>query len=101
MAISIGSDNLVTLSNLTDNLTGDNVNTAAVTGTLLDEDDAIVSSFNLPYVTGSNGNYQGFIPASISGDLTEGASYQIRLLVVVGSNQQVFAEWDAAVYTLI
>lgn len=80
MAISLSSDNRVTLSALT-NLANDAViNNATVTGTLKLAS-ATVGTFNMTS-TGSGGNYTGLIPYSLASTLIDGATYSVFLLCV-------------------
>lgn len=100
MAISIGSDNLVTLSGLIDNTTALYQNSATVTGALLTATNTPVTTFNLTYVTSSNGNYRGTIPAATTATLTVGAEYKIKVTAVSVSNTLVLWQSDVAENTV-
>lgn len=96
--IAIASDTLVSLYALYNSLTGDYVNDATVSGVLKDADGEVLSSFSLT-ATGTGGNYNGVIPASVTDDLTEGGIYTVAITAVSGSNQRVFQLQDVASYS--
>lgn len=91
--LSIGSTELVTLYSLIDNLTGQFVNNATVSGALLDRDrSTTLTTFSMPYVVASNGEYQGTITSGTTAALTNGTTYQVRVTANAGGNVRVF--WD-------
>lgn len=85
--ISIGSDNLVTLTGLIDNTTSSYQNAATVTGQLQTSTGATVgTSFTLTYVVASNGTYRGTLPASTTSAITLGNEYQVKVTAVSSGN---------------
>ena len=69
MILALGSDNSVVLDGLSDIQTGAYINGATVTASVLNMDGTAVdgaSGLPLSYVLGSNGKYQGTVPASVS-----------------------------------
>lgn len=80
--LNIGSDNLVTLSDLTDNFDGTVCNDATASGTLTRATDSTaLADFDYTYESGSDGKYEAIIPASVTGDLTEDSLYKITTTV--------------------
>lgn len=77
------SDNDVVVTATTLASSDDYVNTASVAWTLRDSDLASVSTGDCEYVTGSNGEYRGTIPSSVS--VTDGALYFLDVAVADGS----------------
>ncbi len=93
--ISIGSDNLITLTGLIDNTTGTYQNAATVTGTLFTAANASVATFNLNYVASTNGNYRGTIPAGVTATLALGEEYKIK--VVAASSGNTLVVWKTEI----
>jgi hypothetical protein len=80
VAIYVGSDNRIELTGLRDPDDDSYVNDATVTALLKDSADANTisgSSITLTYVTGSDGNYRGSMPNTVS--LTDGTSYYVHV----------------------
>jgi len=80
IAIYVGSDNRIELTGLRDPDDDSYVNDATVTALLKDSTDTSTisgSSITLTYVTGSDGDYRGSIPSSVS--LTAGTAYYARI----------------------
>jgi hypothetical protein len=76
--LAIGSDNLVRLDALTNASTGAFVNSASVSFVLRDAlGNIVVGTTAMPYVTGSNGRYEGAIPAATA--LVENATYTLEI----------------------
>lgn len=86
MAISILSDNLITLSGLFDTISNVYVNTATVHATLYTGSSSI-TTLSLNYVPGSNGNYQGILPFAITENLTENSVYSVAVSADWAGNQ--------------
>lgn len=82
----IGNDNILELDALTDDLTGDALNAAAVTVTLVDSDGDEVGGEvwpkTLAYVTNSNGVYRATLPHTLS--MTSGGRYVAQVAVDAG-----------------
>lgn len=85
--VYISSDNLVTVDELTDPITGSYVNDATVTSKLTTDaagaSTVTGSNITLTYVTSSNGKYQESMPSSVS--LTEGTNYYHFVTAASGS----------------
>jgi len=80
----VGSDALITLQGLYDNISGNYANSATVTGELLDDDGTQVTTFNLSYVAASDGNYQGVLLASVTTGLTLNDRYGVVITATSG-----------------
>jgi hypothetical protein len=77
-AISVGADNLVQWDRMTDPSTGSYVNNATVTFTLYTAAGGVISgveNVSMPYVAGSSGRYQGWIPYDTG--LVSGQRYKL------------------------
>jgi len=96
--LSLNSDNTVQLTDLKDNLTGQAVNDATVSGSLLDLGGHLLASFTMSYVGGSSGEYIGFIPVAIASTLSDGEAYLIRVVVESSGATQTFSQTDMATY---
>ena len=77
--IAIGGDTMVELSGLYDEYNEAYVNDATVTFDLLDGSTAISEDISMSYVSGSNGQYRGIIPAATSTNLVEHKWYQLDI----------------------
>lgn len=84
MAISIGSDEVVTLTGLLDNVTGSYQNAATVNGYLYDSAGTQVTTFTLSYVAASTGNYRGTLTSAVTSLLTVGNEYKIKVSATQG-----------------
>lgn len=97
--IIIGADRLVTLSGLIDNSNSTYQNAATVSGSLLSDDRlTTITTFTLTYVSASNGNYQGTIPASITSTLTPSTNYRIVVTAVSSGFTFEIEDRDTAGY---
>lgn len=84
--LSIGSSNLVRLDALTNASTGAYVNAATVSFTLKDATGSVVSGLSgvsMPYVSASNGRYEGTIPSTAT--LTLNALYTLEITTTAGA----------------
>lgn len=64
---------------------------ATVTWTLYQSDKTTsVSSGSLTYTTDSNGDYLGVIPATVTGTLTVGSTYYVKIVVAEGGADGVW-----------
>lgn len=96
-SLLIGSDNVVTLKDPTtgnglyDSVAAAYVNSATVTGQLLNADETAVagSGFTLAYVAASNGVYRGVLTNAVTSLLTQGGEYIVQVTAVNGSYQLV------------
>jgi hypothetical protein len=82
LLIYVDSDTLLTVDHLKDARTGQYVNTAEITASLLDASLQPVpeaQDLTLAYVVNSDGKYQGVIPSPLS--LTPGATYHIDVII--------------------
>jgi len=89
--IYLETDNIVWVRGLKDQVTGSYVNDATITATLYDKDDQVVSgaeNLPVPYVNGSDGDYAGAIPHTVS--LTAGEAYTVKVTVTKGDYQTVY-----------
>jgi hypothetical protein len=77
--IAIGSDNLVRLDQLQSASSAAYINSALVTFVLKDPNGNNLQTGNVNYVSGSNGRYEGTIPASVTGGLTLDAIYSVQI----------------------
>lgn len=78
--LPIGEDVLVEWRAAKNSATDEFVNDATMRFTLKDAADADVSgavNLTMDYVAGSDGIYQGTLPASVTSGLTEGATYWV------------------------
>ena len=82
--LNIGSDALVVLNGLKDNLNdGVYINDATVTGELtLAKDEVSLNSFSFDYDTSSDGRYEATIPASVTATLEDKTQYCFRVTAV-------------------
>ncbi len=86
--ISIDSDNLVSLTGHQDSVTGNYINTATVTCSILDGSTetshsyVILFTITLSYIALSNGNYRGTFSAAQTATLSEGKSYILEFTAV-------------------
>ena len=80
--IAIGSTNLVTLAGHQDLVSGDYINDASVTASVLDCDGEAIISIPLDYISDSDGNYQGVIIPGDSEDLEDGLTYTVTVEAV-------------------
>jgi hypothetical protein len=83
--ITLGSDALITLTGLYDNISAQYANSATVTGSLNDSDDVVKSTFTLDYVAASDGNYVGVILAAVTTGLDENARYGVVITAISGA----------------
>ena len=86
MSIAFASDNLVSLSSLYDTVASSYINNATVSGVLTDYTGATVTTVSLSYVSASNGNYRGTLPASVTATLTIGPIYYLTVSATVSSS---------------
>lgn len=91
--ISIGSDRTVLLSGLYDNVSAAYQNDATVTG-VLSQSGTTVYSFSLSYVSSSDGNYRGTIPATTTADLVAGQRYTVRVTATATSGNKLMSQED-------
>lgn len=85
--IHIGSDCLITLDALTDNVDGSYVNDATASADLtLASDDTAIDDFSLDYVADSDGKYQGVIAASVTATLDVDNVYAVRMTATVDAS---------------
>jgi hypothetical protein len=78
--IAIGSDNLVRLDQLQSASSGQYVNAATVTFVLKDSTGAVIqNTTTMPYVSASNGRYEGTITAATSATLAQNGQYSIEI----------------------
>jgi hypothetical protein len=84
----VETDTKVTLRGLKDEL-GAFVNDATVTGDLYDKTVVVDNGSNIPftYVDGSDGDYEGVIPANVP--IKEGSSYDLFLTAVRSGKMMV------------
>jgi hypothetical protein len=81
----IDTDNCVQITGLKDVVTDQYVNDATVTGVLTDKNGNTVTgagSLSFEYISGSNGNYAGEIPSTVT--LTEGEQYTLTITAMGG-----------------
>jgi hypothetical protein len=96
-SLAVGTDNVISLSSLFDNLATAFVNTATVSGELLAPDGTSLYTFSLDYVDQSDGDYQGVIPATVT--LTPGTTYYVLATATTdGGNQVTFRGTAVAEY---
>ena len=78
----IGSDNMLEVDGLTNNLTGAYINDATVSCQMKTDAGANEgSSFSLSYVAASNGTYRGVFTDTDAADLTDGATYYCEITI--------------------
>jgi hypothetical protein len=95
--ISIGSDTLVSLNGLIDNLSNTYQNAATANAVLMDTGQTTtLYSFTLAYVPLSNGNYQGTIPVAQTALLYNNGQYLIIITVLSSGATRVFYYDDMA-----
>ena len=93
MAISVGSDNLVSLLNLYDSLGAVFLDSATVTGNLL-LGSTTVYTFGLSYITASTGCYLGVIPHSVV--LVVDNVYTVQVVATAGGTQLTLNQTELA-----
>ena len=98
MAIALGSDNLVSLTGLLDVVTSLYVNAATVSAVLTDATATVITTITLVYITSSNGNYQGILPASITSTLANGVIYFVTVTATASGITWVDRQAHAASY---
>ena len=79
---------------------GSYVNDATVTMTLKDADDANVTgavALTMPYVTGSNGQYQGVIPYNLDWNAVAPAGSGYHLVITATGTQHALRTLDVTV----
>jgi len=80
--IYLTTDNCVRVRALKDQVLGTYINDATITATLYDSSGNEVSGaidISIPYVTGTDGDYAGEIPNTVT--LTEDAYYTLKIVV--------------------
>lgn len=89
-----GSDTTIELVELRNGITGEYIDAATVTVTVIDINDAEVSGASWPitmtYVTASNGKYRATLPAALV--LAKRARYTANVSVSAGAGLE--AEWE-------
>ena len=79
--------------------TGDYLDAATVTWTLYQSDKTtVVSTGSLSYTTGSNGDYLGVIPATVTTGLTVGSTYYVKVVAAESGADGVW--WGRCVAAL-
>lgn len=99
ITVHVGSSNLVQWDRMKDPSTGHYVNLATVTFTVYDSGgDAVsgCSAVSMPNVSGSDGQYQGWIPPTAG--LVVGSRYVLQATATWGSNVGVRRELLIAQY---
>lgn len=94
--IHVGNDTVVEVRGLSNEVSGDVLNSATVTCTLKDSAGNAVagaSSLAMSYVTSTDGVYRATLPYSLS--LTANARYTLHIDVNAGSGQR--AHWEIPV----
>jgi len=95
----IDSDNAVQITGLKDVVTGSYINNATVTATMTDSSGSAVSgvgTINFTYISGSDGNYAGEVPAAA--ELTDGQQYTLTVTAAGGGFQLVVKVTRRAAY---
>ncbi len=95
--INIGCDTLVNLTGHQDTLTGNYINNATVTASVLDGDTTLFSA-SLSYVASSNGNYRGTFSAAQTGTLADGNTYVVQWVATSTSGTLTIREQEQAAY---
>lgn len=90
MNLFVANDNLIQLLGLLDQSTKNYINNATVTAKIKTLSNATTATISLGYVAGSNGNYQGTLPASTT--LTADAGY--NMVVNAQTPGGSVAEWN-------
>ncbi len=98
MDLFIGNDVLVNVLGLTDEVTNAAVDTATVSGALLDASRNPIATFSLSYVSNSSGNYQGVLSHAVTSGLTASTNYIVVVTATVGANQWQDEALVAATY---
>jgi hypothetical protein len=86
--LSIGSDNMVRLDQLTNASTAAYVNSATVTFTLKDATGAVYngqSGVSMPYIAASNGRYEGTIPNGTTSLMSPNQLFTVEITATSGS----------------
>lgn len=97
--LSIGSDNVLRLKGLQDDVTGAYVATATVTASVKDKDDTpVASGIVCSFVTGSQGEYVGILPEATV--LIENELYTVEVIADDGAGRvRLFVMTAIAAYT--
>ncbi len=87
--LTLTTDNLVSLEGLTDQSSGGGfVNTATVTARVLDKAGVVLASgISLPFVSGSNGNYEGTIQDTVLA--VQGEMVTIEVTAIAGASKLI------------
>ena len=83
--VYVSCDNVIQVDELTNELTGNYMNSATCTFTLYDEDNVAVSGATtvaMAYVAASNGKYQGVLESTVA--LTVGEVYTVVVSIAQG-----------------
>ena len=89
----IGSDNSVSVTGLTNEVTGAYINDATATFTLCDQNGTnLVEDEPMPYVAGSNGNYRGIITDTISVSCGRDELYCVKVTIDAGPSYRDYRE---------
>lgn len=99
LTLYVANDNLITWDKMTSSVDGSYINDATVTMTLYNSSGAAVTgaiSVSLPYVSSSNGKYQGVIDSTVA--LVSDASYTLKITAVSGTKNG-FVELDCVAAT--
>jgi hypothetical protein len=83
---------IIEVDGVTDATSGDYLNDATGSATLLDyrgRPDPIINNLAMPYVTGSNGNYKGVVPDTF--DAAVGSGYTLQIQITQGPVQVLWS----------
>lgn len=97
----VNEDNLIKLSGLKDVALDTYVNDAAGSFSVLDSDGTVVSGADgiaMSYVSGSNGNYVGYLDKAIANTLTEYGRYQVAVTLASSGRDLYRKVWAIASY---
>ena len=95
--IYLGSDTVFTWDGMAD-CESNYINSATVTGTIKTLAGTTVTSFSMPYVAASNGDYRGYVTKTMAALLTEGTEYIVDIVATYSTYQETRSERHLADY---
>jgi len=97
--VYLSTDNCIRIRSLKDQVADTYINDAVITATLYDSSDVVVpgaEDISIPYITGTDGDYAGEIPYTIT--LTELAYYTVKITITGSGYQTVYKVKTRATY---
>ena len=96
--IRLGGDTLFKWTGMTNSLTGDYVNNATVACVVKSLSGTQLATFSMTYLSGTNGNYAGVLPAASVANLEECTEYLVEITATSGGSTEFRRERHNAEY---